>query len=172
MRHPRFKEAALRPLMEKIIRQYRSPENRLGGSGEIRFWMKEDITLNIDEELIKTAVTNLLENALEAFTGREDGKDKISNAKIDVTVTAVKTFLKSRIKEVRLEVSDTGPGIDDADRENIYKPFFTSKTGDENHIGIGLTLSRWIIEAHGGYINVYSRKEIGTKFAITFPVDV
>ena len=68
----------------------------------------------------------------------------------------------------RIIISDNGEGIDDADILNIFKRFYTSKVSTSNeHIGIGLSLSKSIIEYHDGTIEVRSKKNIGTTFTIT-----
>ncbi|MGB9836367.1 MAG: ATP-binding protein [Candidatus Saccharicenans sp.] len=66
-------------------------------------------------------------------------------------------------KGVLLEIEDNGQGMSEEILEKIFQPYFSTKSGG---MGIGLTVSKKIIEAHGGKINVYSRPGVGTRFAI------
>jgi signal transduction histidine kinase len=67
---------------------------------------------------------------------------------------------------MRIEVADTGRGIDEADRERLFQPFYTTKpTG----MGMGLVIARSIVEAHGGSLSVASQAGRGAIFQVTFP---
>ena len=67
---------------------------------------------------------------------------------------------------VRLEVSDSGIGISPGDRERIFHPFFTTK---EAGLGMGLAISRTIVESHGGRILVEPNQPHGTRFSVFLP---
>jgi signal transduction histidine kinase len=67
---------------------------------------------------------------------------------------------------VRLEVSDSGIGIQPGDRERIFHPFFTTK---EAGLGMGLSISRTIVESHGGRILVQPNHPHGTRFLVLLP---
>jgi signal transduction histidine kinase len=66
-----------------------------------------------------------------------------------------------------IEIEDSGCGISPDKLEKIFEPYYTSKT---EGTGIGLAIARRIVESHDGWIEVESRLEIGTKFALYFPV--
>ena len=69
----------------------------------------------------------------------------------------------------RIIIEDTGEGIIEADLPNIFKRFYKAKTSKKSEsIGIGLALSKSIVEAHNGIIEVQSKVDIGTSFIITF----
>ncbi|MBE2185734.1 MAG: response regulator [Rhodothermales bacterium] len=72
-----------------------------------------------------------------------------------------------RARRVRLDVSDTGIGMDEATLARIFDPLFTTK-GDAGS-GMGLAVARGIVEAHGGQIEVDSAAGHGTRFRLTFP---
>ncbi|HEX6135878.1 MAG TPA: PAS domain S-box protein [Longimicrobiales bacterium] len=70
---------------------------------------------------------------------------------------------------VRFSVSDTGPGIPEEDRVHLFDPFWQARPGVKG-AGLGLSLSRGIVEAHGGNIDVHSEPDVGSTFWFTIPV--
>jgi signal transduction histidine kinase len=73
---------------------------------------------------------------------------------------------------VRVTILDTGSGIAPQHRKNVFQPFFTTKT--DVGTGLGLWITRGIVEKHGGRIQVRSRTgpdEHGTAFSIFLPLD-
>jgi signal transduction histidine kinase len=73
---------------------------------------------------------------------------------------------------VRLEVTDTGIGIPEGEREKLFDRFFRSQTALERQIqgtGLGLYISKAIVEAHGGRIGVQSAEGAGTTFVVELP---
>ena len=62
--------------------------------------------------------------------------------------------------------ADTGPGIDESVRHHIFEPYFSTK---RSGLGLGLSLSRKIVAAHTGTIEVASRSEGGTVLTVTLP---
>ncbi|MNY64858.1 Wide host range VirA protein [compost metagenome] len=80
--------------------------------------------------------------------------------------------LRSRCEghEVILEIEDTGPGIPEEIKQHIFKPFFTTKK--EGHgTGLGLSMSRSIIEKFGGRIEFQDVTPAGTCFRIVLPLE-
>ncbi|HCT85759.1 MAG TPA: PAS domain-containing sensor histidine kinase, partial [Candidatus Margulisbacteria bacterium] len=67
---------------------------------------------------------------------------------------------------VRVRIADTGKGMSKDTRDNLFKPFFTTK---ENGTGLGLAVTRKIIEDHGGKISVESELGTGSNFNIYLP---
>lgn len=104
------------------------------------------VNSNGDEALLGQVLINLVKNAMEAI-GEKKGEIKISLQKEDKTI---------------IEVSDNGGGITGADLENIFVPFFTTKSSGT---GVGLSLSRQIMKLHRGTIKVLS-KQGDTTFTI------
>jgi two-component system sensor kinase FixL len=67
---------------------------------------------------------------------------------------------------VALEVSDTGPGVSQEVVEQLFKPFVTTKPGG---MGVGLSISRRIVEAHGGELTMRRNDAGGACFRMTLP---
>lgn len=152
---PRFQRKKLNPILEQLVDRYRT---EIGEKIDIHLKIAADITLCIDEELFREAIISLMDNAVEAMP---------QGGKMSVCAKPVSAPFKWGSKQVVIEVKDTGPGIDEDDISKIFTPFFTKK---DKGVGIGLTLCRWVIEAHDGKIEVRSRKGCGTKMIITIPV--
>jgi len=107
-----------------------------------------------DRVQIQQVLINLMRNAMEAM---RDSPTK----ELAVTVRRHDKDL------LRIEVSDTGPGIPSEIAPQLFQPFVTSKPGG---MGIGLSISRRIIEAHGGELSVASSSAGGTIFGFTLPI--
>jgi two-component system, NtrC family, nitrogen regulation sensor histidine kinase NtrY len=106
--------------------------------------------ISADKNLIHQVIVNLLNNAIEAFA-----PDAI-NKKISIDISL------SKENRTVIRVTNNGPNIQPEILEKIFFPFFTTK---ENGSGIGLSLSRQIIQIHHGYISVESN-EAETSFII------
>lgn len=117
-----------------------------------------DLSLNHQVEcipaLINQAVMNLLINAHDAMNGK--GEVWITTELVGETA--------------RIRVKDSGPGIRGEDRERIFRPFFTNKPVGSG-TGMGLTISKQIIEQHSGILTVTSPPSEGAEFTIEIPVD-
>ncbi|MCL1812688.1 MAG: ATP-binding protein [Treponema sp.] len=107
--------------------------------------------LDFDEQLMKQALLNLIQNAVAAMT--EGGKIILKTEKKD--------------NEAILSVIDTGAGIPDKNLAKIFEPYFSTK---ERGSGLGLTLVFKIIREHRGEINVTSKEGEGTCFTIALPI--
>jgi len=110
-----------------------------------------------DRIQLQQVVLNLAVNGLDAMTDQPAGRRHLT--------------IRSGLEEtkMRIEVADTGRGIDEADRERLFQPFFTTKpTG----MGMGLVIARSIVEAHGGSLSVARHAGPGTIFQVTFPTTV
>jgi signal transduction histidine kinase len=71
-------------------------------------------------------------------------------------------------EQVRVRVSDTGPGLPTEELEQVFKPFYTTKA---EGTGMGLAISRSIIEAHGGRLLAANNDGRGASFHFTLPVE-
>lgn len=80
----------------------------------------------------------------------------------------VKTFHDIGIDSVQVEISDTGPGLDDGVIDKIFTPFYTTKP---RGTGLGLAICKRLVEQHGGTMSAGNDPEGGARFIITLPVE-
>ncbi len=116
----------------------------------------EPVRAVVDTGHLKQALLNLLLNAAQAMEGENPGE----------IILRTGSDTRAGVPEAVIHVIDTGPGIDEAQREEIFKPYFTTKRGGS---GLGLPTTRRIIEAHGGRLELVSEPGRGTDFAIVLP---
>jgi hypothetical protein len=80
---------------------------------------------------------------------------------------SISSKLDSSSSSLEITFRDTGIGMDETTAKNIFNPFFTTK---DKGVGLGLALTRKIIEDHRGTIEVVSETGIGTTFTVLLPV--
>ena len=108
-----------------------------------------------DRVQLQQVALNLILNALEAMRSIDD---RLKELRINTEATDA--------GDVVVTVSDTGPGIAPENLERIFEPFFTTKSSG---VGIGLSICRSIIEAHGGSLRAGANQPRGTMFQFTLP---
>jgi len=104
-----------------------------------------------DRVQLQQVMLNLLLNAFDAVATRESGPRE------------VRVVARSLNDAVSVEVSDTGHGMDEKTVARVFQPFFTTK---RSGMGLGLSISRSIVAAHGGRMSVRSVQNEGTTFRI------
>lgn len=113
-----------------------------------------------DRDKIDKIVSNLLSNACK-YTS-EGGEIKL----------IMKSYQNAEHTHLRIQVVDTGEGIAPDDLENIFERFYTANKGDESESnGIGLSLTKDLVELHHGTIEVESELTKGSTFTVDFPID-
>lgn len=141
--------------MHEII-QETVPLIRPGLHVGISLELDEDLpTIKVDRVQIQQVVLNLARNAVHAMHDLEDADRELllrAGSEADI---------------VFVEVSDTGPGMSVDDLERLFDPFFSRK---EDGLGLGLSISRTIVEAHGGKLSVKKNPLTGLTFRFTLPV--
>lgn len=110
--------------------------------------------LPLQKDLLKQVLFNLAKNAVEAMHG--GGHLKFSTRLADV----------DGLRQVEIEVADTGPGLPPAVASHLFEPVVSEKGGD--HAGLGLTISRSLIERMSGHLSCTSTPQ-GTHFLIRLP---
>jgi len=114
------------------------------------------LNVNGDRVQLEQVILNLVANAIDAF-----GETSNENRRI-----TVRTGLRDEAT-AELSVSDTGPGVRADALKQIFEPFFTTK---KDGMGMGLAISRTIVEAHGGRLWAENKGGGGAIFRLTLPV--
>jgi len=108
----------------------------------------------IDKIQVQQVVLNLVRNAVEAMTQSSERRLVITTERTGDDMVSV-------------SVNDTGPGLAEPVMRQLFQPFVTTK---EKGMGIGLSICRSIVDAHGGRIAAHANGERGTRFVFTLPV--
>ena len=121
-----------------------------------------NVELNVDGRTIQQALVNLIDNAI-----------KHSPKDATVTVALESVMLNSQPSTCNLSVTDQGPGIPTSEHERIFEQFY--RLGSElrretQGVGIGLSIVKHVVEAHGGRVRVESVVGKGSRFTIELPM--
>lgn len=114
----------------------------------------DQIILLIDKDQLVRVVTNLIKNAIQAT-------EQLDTPKIVIT-------LHKKEHHVELSVCDNGVGIPEKDKEKIFEPKFTTKSGGS---GLGLAMVKSIISSYNGSISLKSIEGKGSSFVVCFPLE-
>ncbi|MGH3763129.1 sensor histidine kinase [Actinophytocola sp.] len=107
----------------------------------------------VDPTLVQRAIGNLLDNALRY------GRQPNQRAVVHISVAGG-----------RVTVADHGPGVDESLAEDAFDRFRTGSAGGNGSSGLGLSIVRWVAQAHGGMLAVYNAEEAGAIFELILPV--
>lgn len=132
------------PLLKTALRNHRFFKDLQTSSALVK----------VNPQLVQQVIFNLIKNASQAMA----------------QTGTIKVFSQLR-KEgwVELVIEDTGPGISDELKPRIFEPFFTTKASGEG-TGLGLNLSKNIVERFGGRLEFKSKVGVGTQFFVLFPI--
>ena len=146
---PELNELDLLRLVEEVLRVQEAElsDRKLGVKVE---FSEELPTILGDSDQIKQVFFNLIKNAMEAM--QPNGSLRIIARRDD--------------DYVYLQFVDTGSGISGEDLSKVFQAYYTTKKGGH---GLGMMIVERIIRAHGGHINIESRKEAGTAITLQFP---
>lgn len=136
---------------------------------EIRIHQKfqQDLwTVEADQNQIEQVLLNLYVNAWQAMPAGGELYIHTENTTLDEDY--VKPYFVHPGKYVKISITDTGVGMDEATHQKIFDPFFTTKEMGRG-TGLGLASAYGIIRNHDGIINVYSEKGEGATFNIYLP---
>jgi signal transduction histidine kinase len=118
-----------------------------------------------DAGQLTQVLNNLIQNAVEAMP--EGGHLTARTAEATVRPRGRKTGAMPR--EVVISIADTGVGVPVEDREKVFEPLFTTKTGG---IGLGLAIVTTLVEGHRGTVELESKPGEGSVFSVRLPVDI
>ena len=124
---------------------------------QIEYELSDNLPLVRGDRIrLEQVFLNILTNARQAMEEEKERK------------LYIKTFYKEDKKLVIIEVQDTGKGFDEKDKNNLFKPFYSTKSPGKG-TGLGLSISYRIIKDHDGIIDATSRKGEGARFIISIP---
>ncbi len=148
-------QAALGPLIERVLELAAGQARQRGV--ELRWLARAPIPeLTVCAQEIESALLNLVSNAIDA------------NPTGGSVMIAVSPAAHRNRDGVEINVTDTGTGISRGVLARIFDPFFTTKPVGEG-TGIGLSLTRQIVESHGGRIDVRTAEGVGTTMRMWLP---
>jgi signal transduction histidine kinase len=147
---------SLREALERGVVMVREPAMKRGS--HLALELAPDVDLvDGDERRLRQVIYNLLSNAVK-FTP-QDGNIVVATARVN--------------GEVQVSVTDTGPGIAPDDHDRIFEEFQQTDVGVQQRegTGLGLALSKRLVELHGGRIWVESEPGHGSRFVFTLPIE-
>ncbi|MBN1843783.1 MAG: GAF domain-containing protein [Deltaproteobacteria bacterium] len=131
-------------------------DKELMGECQIQCLLEDAPPVKVDGRQIRTAVQNLLINALQASRGKGL-----------ITVTTEKA-VQNHQRLFKIGIHDTGKGICQDNSKKIFEPFFSTRA---KGLGLGLAIARTIVEGHGGDIEVRSEEGVGTSVFVELPLE-
>jgi signal transduction histidine kinase len=150
-------ERSLDLVSERIREKNSTVEKRFSGEKLVGRW---------DADQLRQVFVNVIANAIDA--SQESASIRISTEVVSFDASSDGDG-HGRIPEsyARITVTDRGKGMDNATREHIFEPFFSTK---KRGTGLGLAIVKQIVEQHGGKISVASESGKGAKFTIDLPL--
>lgn len=144
-------------MIEDIVNEALAHVNREKKNYQIKVDIKDDYLMaDMDARLIIQVIINLVDNAI----------------KYTPTGSIIKIIAYKKDDMIYIEVCDSGEGIPDSEKSNIFEKFYTLNNGlvdSKKSIGLGLSLCKSIVEAHEGTISVTDNKPQGSVFIFTLP---
>lgn len=151
--NPSFLNVNLTKFTAEVVKQYFKERS----CNYTTHFEEADIYVLGDLLMLQNAISNLLDNAIEAID--EDGQ-------IEISLRINKNKYHPVCRFATISIVDDGKGISAEERENIFKPFYTTK---ESGRGLGLVIASKYIHHHGGTIAIQSSGK-GTKVEVNLPI--
>jgi signal transduction histidine kinase len=126
------------------------------------------VVARVDPALVKQALLNLLINATQVMAAQDSGTRELLIRLRTAEGTPPRGVRADAPREVAIHVIDTGPGIPAEKHAEIFRPYVTGRKGGS---GLGLAVTRRIVEEHGGRIELFSEPGKGSDFMVRLPVD-
>jgi signal transduction histidine kinase len=114
-------------------------------------------TVCVDHVQIEQVIINLLRNSIDALRNLPAGQQRLLSIQSSLTPN----------DSIQIRVKDNGPGLDKDQQQKVLTPFYTTKA---DGMGMGLSISRSLVEAHDGALHFNSQPGKGTTFYFTLPI--
>ena len=160
-------EADLREVVEELVDFYR-PQ-----CDQHKVVLRADlpaapVVARVDPALVKQALLNLLINATQVMAAQDAPSRELMIRLMPAAQPAAKGQREITPRELAIHVIDTGPGIPAEKHAEIFRPYVTGRKGGS---GLGLAVTRRIVEEHGGRIDLFSEPGKGSDFMVRLPID-
>ncbi|MGB9714806.1 MAG: ATP-binding protein [Thermodesulfovibrionales bacterium] len=145
-----FREVNINTLIEEVLTlvQAKADDERI----YIEKQYEKLPNLSLDPELVKTCIFNIILNSFQAMS--EGGRISVNTKATD--------------NKVFIIIEDTGSGVSPENISKVFDPFFSTKSSG---LGLGLTLTKKVIEEHGGKVDFQSIQDKGSKVTISLPIN-
>jgi TrmH family RNA methyltransferase len=144
------KQVDLPVLVERVVERLRAEVDELSVAIA---WSEGFPTVNADPDRLEQVFTNLIENAVKY-----------------ASPIGIRVEGRAGPDRVTVSVSDQGDGIPAVDLPNVFEKFYRRDRSRPSGIGLGLWISRGVVEAHGGQLTVTSQQGQGSTFSLTLPI--
>tara|TARA_Y100000590_G_scaffold404071_1_gene491296 strand:+ start:650 stop:1963 length:1314 start_codon:yes stop_codon:yes gene_type:complete len=159
--------------MEKMLNEYLQFSSLRSNEKTETFDISELIKNTVDKYEKKEIITNLTERVY--LNGRKNLIQRCLNNLIDNSIKYSKNILISLEKSansITIIIDDDGPGIEETERKNVFKPFYKiskSRSDSKSSVGLGLSIASDIIRSHGGNIELETSPKNGLRAKIFLP---
>ncbi|MBU0518386.1 PAS domain S-box protein [bacterium] len=158
---PKFEQVQIGDILSEIDRVIKKTAENKGI--EFKLNLPPDLLpLTCDARMVHSVVMDIVSNAMDACTWKEYPKGE--SAKVEVGA-----YTSHDNQRMIIEIHDNGCGMTDDVKQNIFTPFFSTKS--KSGTGLGLAITSRMIESHNGKIDVDSEPKEGTTFRIVLPRD-
>ena len=165
-RSPRLRQVDINDLVQEALSRAAIPENV-----KVVNQLDETLpTILADHDQVAQIFGNLILNAIQAMSTCADGtagRPEGGRLVVKTSASSVEPSEVASPKRVAISFADAGMGISEENLEKIFEPLFTTKA---KGIGLGLAVTRTMVEAHGGSIEVASEVGKGSTFTVRLPI--
>ena len=120
---------------------------------------EKDLLVTVNKNEIKQVILNLMKNSFEAMP-----------AGGNIHIETMRALDEQGKMSVKLMFTDTGPGIQDSNVTNVFIPFYSTRKGKDDHVGLGLSICYGIVQRHNGSMIVKNLDKSGCQFTISIPL--